>query len=629
MNQQLLERLDRIRMTRSTFVEGRNNHLAEVRFNNARAEKEYQAAFRESGLGQPGDDPDAAASRVKASAVRTPLVAALVDWAVCCTERASREWTLRVARAADPDPWRRRASDPAAWEDVAALAELADAAPVSEQPPPLLLAIGERLQLAGGDGVKVLRRIQEQYPNDFWTNFTLARVLYGSFRQNEGDWKVAATYYQKAIDLRPKAVAVHNNLGLLLADVGWLEDNADGHWGPGAISIFWQTLRIDPDFAPARNNLGLWMKRKGVWWLAIHEYRDALRADADLAPAHFNLGEIDAGSGRINDAIGHFRQALRIDSDFAQAHYYLGIALLAKGRLDEAFDDYPVGVESLSQFHGSAVYEAVDYYNKSYDLDPEWLAARNKLQIPSQDLARLDEAIDHFRAAIRLDPGGFRPHGALGQALLARYQFAEALVAICRSLELLPSEETRLRGNLEHLRERCLHVQALEARLPDIVQDTDKPGTDECLEAAELCFVRHYYSAAARLFGEALAAAPQLTADLRAGHRFNAACAAALAGIGRGDDAAKLTEPERERLRARAREWLQLDLADWVKKVDKGTAADRIQAEKALSRWQEDSDLAGLREPDSLDRFSSDERKECNALWSEVAALLNRVRTAM
>jgi hypothetical protein len=172
-------------------------------------------------------------------------------------------------------------------------------------------------------------------------------------------------------------------------------------------------------------------------------------------------------------------------------------------------------------------------------------------------------------------------------------------------------------------------LQALEARLPDIVQDTDIPGTDECLEAAELCFVRHYYSAAARLFGEALAAAPQLTADLRAGHRFNAACAAALAGIGRGDDADKLTEPERERLRARAREWLQLDLADWVKKVDKGTAADRIQAEKALSQWQEDSDLAGLREPDARDRFSTDERKECNALWTEVAALLNRVRTAM
>ena len=41
-NQQLLERLEAIRMTRSTFVEGRDNHLADVRFNNARADREYQ-----------------------------------------------------------------------------------------------------------------------------------------------------------------------------------------------------------------------------------------------------------------------------------------------------------------------------------------------------------------------------------------------------------------------------------------------------------------------------------------------------------------------------------------------------------------------------------------------------------
>ena len=136
-------------------------------------------------------------------------------------------------------------------------------------------------------------------------------------------------------------------------------------------------------------------------------------------------------------------------------------------------------------------------------------------------------------------------------------------------------------------------MQALEGRLSNIVQNTDKPATDECLDAAELCFVKNYYATAARLYAEALVATPQLTADLHAGHRFNAARAASLAGTGQGDDAAKLPESERERLRAQAREWLQLDLADWAKKVDTGTAADRIQAEKTLSQWREEPDLAG------------------------------------
>lgn len=625
-NQELLERLEAIRTTRSTFVEGRDNHLADLRFNNARADRQYQAAFRGASLGEPPDDSDAAAARVKASAVRAPLVAALDDWAVCCTERTSRQWIMHVARVADPDAWRDRVRDPAAWDDLATLAELAEAAPVSEQPSPLLLALGERLQLAGGDGIGLLRRVAEQHPKDFWTNFTLANLLYGATRQGKGDWTAAATYFQKALDVRPNAVVVDNNLGLVLVNIGWLEDDSDGHSGPGAISIFRRALRTDPNFAPARNNLGLCLKRAGIWMVAEQEYRDALRADPELAPAHFNLGEVDAGSNRINDAIGHYREALRIDPNFALAHYYLGIALLAKGRMDAVFEYYPADVASLDQPRGEALGEANAYYWQSYDLDPNWVPACNILHILPPDLARLDEAIDHFRKAIQLEPEGYRFHGALGQTLLAKRQFAEADAAICCCLELLPPKESKLRGNVASLRERCLRMQALEKRLPKIVAGADQPAIDESLEAAELCFVKSYYATAARLYSQALGASPQLAADPRAGHRFNAARAAWLAGTRRGVDSAKMSEPEQQRLRAEAREWLRLDLAEWTQKIDKGIAADRIQAEKTLSQWREEPDLAALRETEALDRLSSDERKECDALWSEVDGVLAHAR---
>ena len=177
--------------------------------------------------------------------------------------------------------------------------------------------------------------------------------------------------------------------------------------------------------------------------------------------------------------------------------------------------------------------------------------ARNGLRIPPPDGARLDEAIDHYRQAIRLEPGWDRPHGGLGQALLAKRQFAEADAAIGRCLELLPPEEAKLRGNLERLRERCRHLLALEGRLPGIVRGTDRPAADECLDAAELCFVKSHYATAARLYAEALAAAPRLAEDLRAGHRFNAARAAALAGCGHGDDVAGRGETELKDLRNR------------------------------------------------------------------------------
>jgi hypothetical protein len=215
----------------------------------------------------------------------------------------------------------------------------------------------------------------------------------------------------------------------------------------------------------------------------------------------------------------------------------------------------------------------------------------------------------------------------VGQALLAKRQFAAADAAIGRSLELIPPEETKLSSNLERLRERRRHLLTLEGRLPNIVRGTDKPAAGECLEAAELCVVKNHYATAARLYAEALAATPSLTEDLRAGHRFNAACAAANASCGHGDDGTGLGKPQQERLRKQARNWLRLDLADWTKKVETGTEAERIQAQRTLAPWRDDPDLAGLRDADTLQKLTSDERQDYHSLWQEVAALLRRAQT--
>ncbi len=113
-----------------------------------------------------------------------------------------------------------------------------------------------------------------------------------------------------------------------------------------------------------------------------------------------------------------------------------------------------------------------------------------------------------------------------------------------------------------------------------------------------------------------------MTEDLRAGHRFNAACAAILAGGGDGDDAAGLGEPERGALRKQARDWLRLELAAWANRVDTGTAADRIQAQKTLAPWRDDPDLTGLRDPAAVDRLPRSERQECRDLWRDFDTLL-------
>lgn len=146
----------------------------------------------------------------------------------------------------------------------------------------------------------------------------------------------------------------------------------------------------------------------------------------------------------------------------------------------------------------------------------------------------------------------------------------------------------------------------------------------ERLRFAEVCHLTKRFANAASLFEKAFTDRPQLADDMQAAHRYNAACAAALAGCGQGMDGDKLSTAERARWRRQARSWLQADLAVWAGKLAGGNAADRPRVKTMMRHWQADADLAGLREPGALGKWSARERGEWLALWKEVGALLEQ-----
>ena len=113
----------------------------------------------------------------------------------------------------------------------------------------------------------------------------------------------------------------------------------------------------------------------------------------------------------------------------------------------------------------------------------------------------------------------------------------------------------------------------------------------------------------------------------RIDHRYRAACAAALAGCGRGGDDAGLSQAERARWRERAREWLRAEVTLWLEVLESGPHADRVLVAKKLAHLWADPDLAGLLDPESLDQLPPAERQECRALWGEIDTLIRRAQT--
>ena len=346
---QFLVRLEAIRLNRSTLVEGQHNHAAELRFNKARADRDYAEAFRDQGLGEPPDDPEGVAARVRASKWAAHLVAALDDWAVCAADPARQDWLLGVARRADPDPWRDRVRDPAAWRDGKALAELARAAPLAEQPVPLLLALGERLSATGEDGVGFLRRVREQYPEDFWANFTLALALHGAGRRPGGDPAPALAYYEKALEIRPQAVAVQNDLGLVLIDKDWMGDNERDGGGPGPLPSFIRLVKNDPRFAPGFNNLGVALETQGRLAPGGAHVPGRPADRSPVGPRPFQPRRNPGRFGILRRGDRPLPAGPAARPRFARAHHLLGVALVAKGRRDEVDDYYPEGVKPLDQ----------------------------------------------------------------------------------------------------------------------------------------------------------------------------------------------------------------------------------------------------------------------------------------
>jgi tetratricopeptide (TPR) repeat protein len=342
-------------------------------------------------LGRVGDDTEAVAVRVRASAVHAELVGALDDWASITKDQGRRRWLLAVARAGDRHPLRNRLRQPELWRDGARLTRLAAEVDVAEMSPQLATALARVLGKSGGNDLALLTRAQARFPTDFWLNFELAETLGAAGRSDEG-----LGCYRAAMALRPDAVPVHDHLGLALRAKGRLDE---------AIVHFQQALRLNPKYALCHVSLGDALQSKGRLDEAIDHFQEAVRLDPNWPAAHVWLGAALYNKGRLDEAIDHWKQALRVTpyKTNAALHGNLGDALRAKGRLDEAIDHYQQAIRlnpKMAWVHnnlGACLYAAARAAARDA-ADP----GRQGAPLGEPERARRRQALDRLRAGLAL-----------------------------------------------------------------------------------------------------------------------------------------------------------------------------------------------------------------------------------
>src|SRR5262249_46303869 len=145
-------------------------------------------------------------------------------------------------------------------------------------------------------------------------------------------------------------------------------------------------------------------------------------------------------------------------------------------------------------------------------------------------------AIAAYREAIHLKPDDALAHCGLGLALLGGGQHDEAVAELRRGHDLGSKRPGWPHPSAEWVRQAEQRV-ALAGRLTAVLRGDHRPADPaEGVVFALLAHHKRRYVAAARLWADALAADPKLAADPQAQHRYNAACSAARAAAGEGED---------------------------------------------------------------------------------------------
>ncbi len=479
---------------------------------------------------------------------------------------------------------------------------------------------------------------------------------------HQGDLPDAATEYRKAVNLQPDYAGAHDGLGEVLNELG---DRA------GALAECRKAIELQPDLAEAHGDMGMVLRDQGDWAGAAAEFRKAIALKPELAQAHHGLGNVLGAQGDLAGAAAAYRKAIELKPEYAEAHSNLGIILYDQGDPAAAAEEYRKAVAlkpNLATVHsnlgvalyaqgdlaaaaaehrkaielepnraephanlGSALYDQGDRtgaaaeFRKAIELKPVFAEAHCSLGIVLRDQGDLAGAAAELRKAIELKPDYAEAHRNLGIALLFDGEFQTALAEFRRGDEL---EYPRGKSAPNDWVRRCQRLIDLDGRLPGFLDGKIMPASaEERIELAELCSYKRLNSTAVRFYEAAFASPPESAARHLTDFRYEAACAAAVAGCGQGKDADKLGDKNKARLRDQALGWMRAELEAVARPSDTGAepASSAARARKLLNLWLVDPHLAGVRGPEALAKLPEAEREPWRKFWADAAVVLARL----
>jgi tetratricopeptide (TPR) repeat protein len=279
-----------------------------------------------------------------------------------------------------------------------------------------------------------------------WAENTPNQQLDRQFRAavaqyDAGHFREAAAMLEGLLPKIPNSFEIHELLGL-----AYSAQSQDAR----ASEHLEQAVRLNPDSAAARTNLGTNFVRLGKLASAEAQFKKAIELDPGNFDANHNLGELYVSDGRIAQARPLLEKAQGINPASYDNGYDLCLAYMETGRLSDARQQ----VQKLLKQRNVA--ELHNLLGQIEERDARFVAAENEYEIaahmdPTESnlfdwgsellLHRtLDPAVDVFQQAAARYPTSPRLAIGLGMALYSRGNYDEAVKALLKAADLNPSD---------------------------------------------------------------------------------------------------------------------------------------------------------------------------------------------
>ncbi|MHC4738599.1 MAG: tetratricopeptide repeat protein [Planctomycetota bacterium] len=145
----------------------------------------------------------------------------------------------------------------------------------------------------------------------------------------QGKFEEAAEHYRHILRVRPGDAEAEKNLARAIGNRGDMEEalkhyeraNSLAQSGKfeEAVRFYSQALEINPKFVMAHNNLGNVYLLQGEFDKSLEHYSKAIEIAPDFAESHYNLGVLFQKQGKAEHAAAEYRRALESDPGHQKA----------------------------------------------------------------------------------------------------------------------------------------------------------------------------------------------------------------------------------------------------------------------------------------------------------------------